>query len=280
MPQQAFVGEYITAEVVLTNTSDQPRNVTGLLTLAEGDLVFRRTSPQRELDHILDIAIGCGPRPMVLLDPGESVANHVQVFFTNQGVTFNTPGRHTVVAQLDTDPVTTVYSAPITVDVRTPASDTEVDISGKTLSTGVGRALALGDFANNDAARTILTDLAESHSDTDTGAASALVMANSLARSFTDFASDTTRRPAPSESVRFLDLAVSGRSAQRAVELAVTVASPTEKDAPVVADTVARVRKGAKGTTARGKGAARKPSNADVKAAERVAEDFVEARAR
>lgn len=279
MPQQAFVGEYITAEVVLTNTGDQPRNVTGLLTLAEGDLVFLRTSPQGELDHILDVAIGCGPRPMVLLDPGVSVANHVQVFFTNQGVTFDTPGRHTVVAQLDTDPVTTVYSMPITVDVRTPASDTEVDISGKTLSKGVGRALALGDFANDDAARTILTNLAESHADTDTGAASALVMANSLARSFTDFTSDTTRRAAPSESARYLDLAVTGRSAERAVELAVTVASPTEKDAPVVADTLARVRQGAEGT-GRGKGATRKPSNADVTAAERVAEDFVKARAR
>jgi hypothetical protein len=278
MPLQAFVGEYITAEVVLTNTGDQPRNVTGLLTLAEGDLVFLRSSPQGDLDHILDVAVGCGPRPMVLLDPGESVSNHVQVFFTNQGVTFDTPGRHTVVAQLDTDPVTTVYSMPITVDIRTPASDAELDISGKTLSRGVGRALALGDFAKDDAAREILTYLGESHADTDTGAASALVMANSLARSFTDFTGEATRDADPSESQRFLDLAVGGRSAQRAVELAVTVASPTEKAAPVVAATLARVRKGAKGTARRKAG--KTPSNADVAAAERVAEDFAQARAR
>ena len=278
MPQQAFVGEYITAEVVLTNTGDQPRHVTGLLTLAEGDLVFLRTSPRGELDHVLDVAVGCGPRPMVLLNPGESVTSHVQVFFTNQGVTFETPGRHTVVAQLDTDPVTTVYSTPVTVDIRTPASETELDISGKTLSSGVGRALALGDFAKNDAARAILTDLAESHADTDTGAASALVMANSLARSFTDFTSDTTRAADPPESERFLDLAVSGRSVQRAMELAVTVASPTEKDAPVVADTLARIRQGAKGT-ASGKGA-RTARKGDVAAAERLAEDFASLRAR
>ena len=278
LPQQAFVGEYITAEVVLTNTGDQPRNVTGLLTLAEGDLVFLRTSPRGELDHLLDVTVGCGPRPMVLLNPGESVTSHVQVFFTNQGVTFETPGRHTVVAQLDVDPVTTVYSTPVTVDMRTPASETELDISGKTLSRGVGRALALGDFANDGLARTILTDLAESHADTDTGAASALVMANSLARSFTDFASDTTRAADPPESERFLDLAVSGRSVQRAMELAVTVASPTEKDAPVVADTLARIRQGAKGT-ASGKGA-RTARKGDVAAAERLAEDFASLRAR
>ena len=278
MPQQAFVGEYITAEVVLTNTGDQPRHVTGLLTLAEGDLVFLRTSPRGELDHILDVAVACGPRPMVLLNPGESVTSHVQVFFTTQGVTFDTPGRHTVVAQLDTDPVTTVYSTPVTVDIRTPASETELDISGKTLSSGVGRALALGDFAKDDAARAILTHLAESHADTDTGAASALVMANSLARSFTDFTGDTTRAADPPESERFLDLAVSGRSVQRAMELAVTVASPTEKDAPVVADTLARIRQGATGT-ASGKGA-RTARKGDVAAAERLAEDFASLRAR
>jgi hypothetical protein len=43
-PQQAFVGEYVTAEVSVTNTGEQARQVTGLLTLAEGDLVFLRTS--------------------------------------------------------------------------------------------------------------------------------------------------------------------------------------------------------------------------------------------
>jgi len=276
-PQQAFVGEYVTAEVVVTNTGDQPRQVTGLLTLAEGDLVFLRTSPQGEFDHVLDIAIGCGPRPMVLLDPGESISNHVQVFFTNQGVTFDTPGRHTLVARLEADPLTTIYSAPVTLDIRTPASDVEVDISGKTLTPGVGRALALGDFADDEAARDILTDLAESHTDTDTGAASALVMANSLSRPFTDFTTDTTREPVTSESQRFLDLAVSGRSAGRAVELAVTVASPTEKDAPVVADTLARLHAG---TADRGGEAGGEPSEADMARAEVVAENFARARAR
>ena len=174
--------------------------------------MFLRTSPSGELDHVLDVAIGCGPRPLVLLQPGESIANHVQVFFTNQGVTFTTPGRHTVVAQLEADAMTTVHSEPVTIDIRTPASDAEVSISAKTLTKGVGRALALGDFANDEVARAVLTDLAESHSDTDTGAASALVMANSLARSFTDYRADDTRKAAPKEAAHFLDLAVRGRS--------------------------------------------------------------------
>ncbi|BEL06506.1 hypothetical protein Q0Z83_046970 [Actinoplanes sichuanensis] len=273
LPAQAYVGEFITAEVVLTNTGGHAREVTGLLTLAEGDLVFLRTSPQGRLDHLLDVTVGCGPRPMVRLGPGESVTGRVQVYFTNQGVTFELPGRHTVVARLVVDPITTVSSEPVPIDIRTPASDTEVAISAKTLSPGVGRALALGDFTRDETARAILTDLAESHPDTDTGAASALVMANSLARSFTDFRADTTRAADPDESARFLDLALGGRSAARAVELAVTVAAPTEKDAPVVADTLARLRRQAAPTADAG-------GDGDLAAAERVAEDFMRVRAR
>ncbi|MEU4157394.1 hypothetical protein [Actinoplanes sp. NPDC026670] len=273
LPAQAYVGEFVTAEVVLTNTGSAARDVTGLLTLAEGDLVFLRTSPQGRLDHLLDVTVGCGPRPMVRLEPGESVTGRVQVYFTNQGVTFELPGRHTVLARLVVDPVTTVSSAPVSIDIRTPASDTEVAISARTLSPGVGRALALGDFTRDETARTILTELAESYPDTDTGAASALVMANSLARSFTDFRADTTRAADPGEAARFLDLAIEGRSAVRAVELAVTVASPTEKDAPVVAGTLARIRRQAAP-------AADTADDSDLATAERVAEDFTQARAR
>lgn len=268
MPAQAFVGEYVTAEVVLTNVSDQARTVTTLINLSEGDLVFLHTPPDHSLQHLVDVAIGCGPRPMAVLQPGESIRNHVQVFFTNQGVTFTEPGRHTVAAQLEVDPVTTVRSAPVTVDVRGPASDAEVDISAKTLTPGVGRAIALGDFATDASARAVLTDLAEQHSDTDTGAAGALVLANALARSFSDFRTRDVREAAPDDAAHFLELALQGRSAERVAALAVTVASPTEKQAPVVADTIAALK-------ARAKGGARSAAGKDVAEAERIAADFV-----
>ena len=269
MPRQAYVGEYVTAEVSLTNTGALPRAVTSLLTLSEGDLVFLRTSPNNQLDHVLDVALGCGPRPMVVLQPGESITNHVQVFFTNQGVTFTDPGRHMVMAQLEVDALTTVHSEPVPIDVRTPATSQELDISAKTLTKGVGRALALGDFANDEAARGVLVELAEGHADSDTGAASALVMVNSMSRPFRDLRTDAVREAAPANEIeRFLDLAVRGRSAARALELAVTVASPTEKDAPVVQATLDRVRAEPRG---RGRATA---ANADMATAERIAENF------
>lgn len=273
MPAQAYVGEYVTAEVALTNVSDQPRTVTTLINLSEGDLVFLHTPPDRTVQHLVDVAVGCGPRPTAVLQPGESVRNHVQVFFTNQGVTFTEPGRHTVAAQLEVDPLTTVRSASVTVDVRGPASDAEVDISAKTLTPGVGRAMALGDFATDDSARAVLTELAEQHSDTDTGAAGALVLANALTRPFTDVRAQDVRAAAPDDAARFLDLALTGRSAERAAALAVTVASPTERNAPVVADTIAALK-------SRAKGGARTAAGKDFAAAQRVAADFVEPQAR
>jgi hypothetical protein len=273
LPAQAYVGEYVTAEVTLTNNGESDRSVTSLLTLAEGDLVFVRSTPDGRLDHVLDVAVGCGPRPMVLLPPGQSVTSHVQVFFTNQGVTFLTPGRHTVAAQLEADAWTTVVSPPVTIDIRTAASEDEVAISAKTLTKGVGKAMALGDFGDDQAARAVLTDLSESHAGTDTGAAGALVMANSLARSFTDYRTDGRRAAAPKEAQHFLDLALEGRSAKRAAELAVTVASPVEKDAPVVADTIARLQR-------RPKPRARTAGASDLAEAQRIAEDFVSPQAR
>jgi hypothetical protein len=148
-----------------------------------------------------------------------------------------------------------------------------VDISAKTLTPGVGRAMALGDFATDESARAVLTELAEQHSDTDTGAAGALVLANALTRPFTDVRAQDVRAAAPDDAARFLDLALTGRSAERAAALAVTVASPTERNAPVVADTIAALK-------SRAKGGARTAAGKDFAAAQRVAADFVEPQAR
>jgi len=95
------------------------------------------------------------------------------------------------------------------------------------------------------------------------------VLANALARSFSDVRARDVRAAAPDEAAHFLELAVAGRSAERVAALAVTVASPTEKNAPVVADTIAALK-------SRAKGGARSAAGKDVAAAERIAADFVE----
>jgi hypothetical protein len=147
-------------------------------------------------------------------------------------------------------------------------TEAERQIAGATLNPGVGRAFALGDFGRDDDARSSLATVAEAHSETDTGAAAALVLANALARRHVDYRGDTATRAAePDRAKHYLGLAAQGRSAEDLVRLAATVASPVERDAPVVADALARAKRGRK-------------ANADIARAEVIAADFAAPSAR
>jgi hypothetical protein len=267
LPDAVHVGEYVYAEVTVTNVGEAPREVTTRLNLAEGDLRFLRRRPDGRLDQVRDVVVACGPRPTATLEPGQSMSSRVQVFFTSVGWTFEEPGIHDVVAELDTgDGLAIVRSAPIRLQVRMPGTEEERDIANATLDRSVGRALALGDFGSDTAARDKLVACAEAHADADTGAACALVLANALSRRHVEFAaegSDTVRAPDASEARKYLDLAVQGRSAEKVLALATTVASPVERDAPVVANALARVKRARKG-------------KADVAKAEDLAAAFVE----
>jgi hypothetical protein len=274
LPAEVYVGEYVTAEVTLTNTGDEPREVTARLNLAEGYLRLHHVLPDGSVDQVRDIVVACGTRPTAVLAPGESLTARMQVFFTSEGVTFEQPGTHVVRAEFDVDTFTTSRSPRATVHVRTAATETEVDIAAQTLDNAVGRAFALGDFGTDTTARDRLVTVAQAHNDADTGAAAALVLANSFARTHADHRSDSraaddggraaTRAAAPEEVKRYLDLAMQGRSAEEIVRLAATVASPVESDAPVVADALGRAKRARKG-------------KADMAAAEVIVADFVAA---
>ena len=268
LPASIVVGEYVIAEVTLTNAGDAPREVTTLLNLSEGDLQLRRQTPDGRLDQVRDIVVGCGPRPFVTLAPGESLTGRAQVFYTSVGHTFTAPGQHLVEAELDGgDGLTVVRSGPVRVQVRMPVSEAEQAIADATLDRGVGRALALGDFVVDEAAQEKLTAVAEGHADSDTGAACALVLANSLARPLSGREEEAARPAQPEAARRYLDLAVQGRSAQRVAELATTVASSVDKDAPVVEQALTRMRRARKGA-------------ADMERAEAVVADFSRAGSR
>ena len=184
MSDVAFIGEYVMAEVTLTNKGRAARNVSGSLNLAEGDLLLQRTTPAGRVDNVLDVVVGCRPRPIVNLEPGQSISGQFQVFFTNKGVTFDTPGRHLLSARAEVNALTCVTSNTVAINLRSPATPDEVSVHATTLRPGVGRAFALGDFGNNSAVATLLTDLAEAQAASTTGAASALVLANAFSRRY------------------------------------------------------------------------------------------------
>ncbi|TDE92705.1 hypothetical protein EXU48_14370 [Occultella glacieicola] len=274
LPGEIYVGEYVTAELTLTNTGDEPREVTARLNLAEGYLRLQHVLPDGSLDQVRDVVVACGTRPTAVLAPGESLSARMQLFFTSEGITFSQPGTHVVRAEFDVDLFSTARSPRATVYVRTAATETEVTIAAQTLDSAVGRAFALGDFGTDTAVRDRLVAVAEAHHDADTGAAAALVLANSFARAHVDHRSDAraaddggraaARKAAPEEAKHFLDLAMQGRSAEEMVRLAATVASPVESDAPVVTDALGRAKRARKG-------------KADLAAAEAIVADFVAA---
>jgi hypothetical protein len=235
LPVEAHLGEYLFAEVTVTNVGDAASDVTARLTLAQGDLELRVRRPNGVVDHVRDIVLACGPRPTATLAPNASITGRMQVFFTNVGFAFDDVGTYEVFAELDTgDGVTTVRSQPAKLHIRPPAEGTESDVASITLDRGVGQALALGDFGQDDAARERLVSCATSYGATDTGAACALALANSLGRSFTNYATDEVRPAEQDEADRYLQIAADGRSAPQLMKLATTVASPIERDAPVV----------------------------------------------
>lgn len=268
LPDEVFVGEYVTAEVVLTNSGESSREVSTKLNLAEGDLRLLHVLPGGDVEQVRDIVVACGPRETTTLAPGESIFGRMQLFFTSEGVTFDVPGRHQVRAEFDVDGYTAVRSPRVPLRARMAVTETERQIAGTTLEVGVGRALALGDFGRDDDARSSLAAVAEAHSETDTGAAAALVLANALARRHVDYRGETATRAAePDRAKHYLGLAAQGRSAEDLVRLAATVASPVEREAPVVTDALARAKRGRK-------------ANADIARAEVIAADFAAPSAR
>ena len=87
LPAQVFVGEYVVAETVLTNTGDIPRQVSTRLNLAEGDLRLLHVLPGGAVEQTRDVVVACGPRAMTTLAPGEQLRGRMQVLFTSEGVT-------------------------------------------------------------------------------------------------------------------------------------------------------------------------------------------------
>jgi hypothetical protein len=262
LPDEVFVGQYVVAEVVLTNTGDAPREVSTSLNLSEGDLRFLHAPPGGDVEQVRDIVLACGPRETTTLQPGQSMTSRMQVYFTSAGVTFDAPGRHRVRAEFDVDGVSAVRSPRVPVQVRMAVTESEREVAATTLDTGVCRAFALGDFGRDEDVRDRLATVAEAQPDSDTGAAAALVLANSLVRDHVDYRADETRPADTKKAQRFLDLAARGRGAADLVGLATTVASPVEREAPIVANALSRAKR------------ARKPK-ADLARAEEIVADFV-----
>jgi hypothetical protein len=244
LPADLAPGEYAVARFTVVNEGDRSRLVPASLDLARGDVQMIVKGPSGHVDQVRDIVVACGERRVTELAPDDDHSTRAQVLYTNVGYTFSNPGLYSVCAEMDTPDGTIVRSPEIKVSVHAPVSEAEQAIAAVTRNDDVGRSIALGDFGTDSAVRRELTTIATEHGDTMTGAAAAMVLANSLDRDHNDYLMAIDSRDAePREASKYLTIALKGRSAEEAMILATTVASPVEVDAPVVERTMSRLKR-------------------------------------
>jgi hypothetical protein len=237
LPEQVQRGEFVVATVRLVNTGDQPRTVNAALNLAEGDLWISLVNPAGERVDVRDVVHACGPPRTVELGPEEDHTGQIELLYTSSGVTFDQPGRYTLHAEFDAGevPGQLLRSEPAEVVVRPATSEPELELERLTTDDDVGLAFALGDYGAAPDARAKLETVMDRFPESDTGAACALVIANSSARAHRDVREARVARKADDGlAKRALDVALQDRDAESVARLAAAVASPVEPEAPVI----------------------------------------------
>ena len=237
VPEQVQRGEFVVATVTVTNTGDAPRPVSAALNLAEGDLWISLLTPAGERADVRDVVVACGPRRYAELEPGQELSGQIELLYTSSGVTFDQPGHYTLHAELDAGevPGDIVRSEAAQVVVRPAATEPERELERLTTQRAVGLAFALGDYGAAPEARDDLLTVMEQFGDTDTGAASAMVIANSAARPLRDLRTATVARDPDEDLVeRALEVALRDRDAATVARLAAAVVSPVEPRAPLI----------------------------------------------
>jgi hypothetical protein len=267
VPANAVRGEFITARVTVTNQSASSVPISSALNLAEGDLEIGVTTPAGQDLVLRDVVQVCGEPEEVELAAGESLSRTVQLFYGNNGHVFDDAGRYELRARFvpDAGVETTVDSGVVSTTVREPATDDERAIADLSMDSEVGLSFALGDFANHDEAGAKLKTLCEGYATTDTGTAAALVLANAYGRTFRDVRKGTVvRKRSAADVSSALDRAMEDIDLVHLAEIATTIPSAGDKEAPVIPELVDRMSAG-------GIAAA---DSSDSAAAIRILEDF------
>lgn len=239
VPELVVRGEVVVADVTVTNTGEHPRWVTSRLNLAEDDLHVQVDHPNGSWGEVRDIVLACSLPRLVELAPGESISAPVQLFFTNEGFTFDQPGIYSLTAELDVGDGSqqVVRSAPARLEVQLPVEEQPRRLAALTMDEAVGRSVALGDYGVDEAVADTLETVAEEFVDTDTGAVLGLVLANGFSRDTLDLMSGDVADPARrGDADGVLDRLLAHRTPAQLARLAAAAVSPLEPDAPVVSD--------------------------------------------
>jgi hypothetical protein len=267
LPPDVVRGEFITACVTVTNPSDEGIVISSALNLAEGDLEIDVTTPSGRSLVIRDVVQVCGTPGSTELAAGESLRKTVQLFYGNNGHLFDEAGRYELKARFVPDAGTdvTVDSGVVSTTVHEPKTDGERAIAELSMDPDVGLSFALGDFAHHADAGAKLKQISENYATTDTGTAAALVLANAYGRTFRDVREGSVlRKRNPADVAAALDLALEDIDLVHLAEIATTIPSAGDKEAPVIPELVDRMSAGGAASL----------DTADSDAAIRILEDF------
>jgi hypothetical protein len=225
------------ATVTVTNLGDGPREVSAALNLAEGDLWLSVITPAGQRLDVRDVVLACGPSRTVELAPGDSISGQIELLYTSTGVTFDQPGSYSLHAEYDTgDPTREVIrSNTAEIVVRPATSEDEMTVELLSTDHDVGLAFALGDYGAAPEAYEKLDTLMREFGTSATGAASAMVIANSASRPLRDLRTDEESRSTDKQVAQeALDIAMSAGTHEEMARLAAAVVSPIEPDAPLL----------------------------------------------
>jgi hypothetical protein len=236
-PDSVAIGEFVTAKVSVTNRGSDTLSVSRSLNLAEGDLEVSVHTPAGEEIVVRDVVYLCGLARTSDLEPGDSIESVIQLFYTNAGYTFDKAGTYELRARYCPRPgdPERIVSNVQQMTVHGPASKEEETLADLSMDPGVGLSFALGDFGADTDVAEKLKRLSADFTESDTGTAAALVLANSYARPFRDLGEGVvTRKSSTRDSESALDRALTGVDSDRVAELAIAIVAPADTEAPVL----------------------------------------------
>jgi hypothetical protein len=247
IPPRVVRGEFIAANVTVTNRSASSVRISSALNLSEGDLEIDVTTPSGRALVIRDVVQVCGEASTIELAPGESLHKTVQLFYGNNGHVFDEAGRYEMRARFvpDSGAEITVDSGVVSTTVDEPTTDGERAIAELSMDPDVGLSFALGDFAHYADAGAKLKQISEGYATTDTGTAAALVLANAYGRTFRDVRKGSVlRKRNTGEVASALDLAMEDIELVHLAQIATTIPSVGDREAPVIPELMDRISAG------------------------------------
>jgi len=244
LPGEIATGDFIVAQLTLTNVGDTAQQVPTAINLAEGYLRASVTTPfgATETD-VRDMTYACSDARYTTLKPKDSITGSVQLYYTNRGYLFRTPGLYRVQFALDLGrpDAAAVRSDAVDLSVRPAQTDEERQFAELMGDESVGVALALGNVVpNSDAEKKVKAIVADSEAAdadhaSDRATACALLLANSTANGFRDLAKNKMLRKANAKAAEDMVANIFARSAVRTcAALAAAVVAPSEREAPLI----------------------------------------------